>query len=116
MVDGLWVRVVDLPKALGSRRYATDIDVVLDVTDPQLPQNTGRWRLTGGPAGATCTATDEPADLACTALELGSAYLGGPSLVALAAAGRVRELTPGALARASGAFGWYRLPAGIEVF
>ena len=116
MVDGLWVRVIDLPKALGSRRYATDVDVVLDVTDPQLPQNTRRWRLTGGPAGATCTATDEPADLACTALELGSAYLGGPSLVALAAAGRVRELTPGALARASTAFGWYRLPAGIEVF
>jgi hypothetical protein len=34
----------------------------------------------------------------------------------LAAAGRVRELTPGALAGASAAFGWHRLPAAIEVF
>ena len=37
--------------------------------------------------------------------ELGSAYLGGFSLTALAAAGRVRELRPGALAAASVAFG-----------
>jgi predicted acetyltransferase len=116
MADGLWVRVVDVPKALAARRYATDVDVVLDVTDAQLPQNTGRWRLTGGPAGATCSATADPADLACTALELGSAYLGGPSLGALAAAGRIRELTPGAVARASAAFGWHRMPTTIEVF
>jgi predicted acetyltransferase len=116
LLDGLWVRVVDVPAALARRRYAVDVDVVLDVTDALLPQNTGRWRLTGGPGGASCTATEGPADLACTALELGSAYLGGPSLAALAAAGRVRELTPGALAGASAAFGWHRLPAAIEVF
>jgi predicted acetyltransferase len=116
MADGLWLRLVDLPRALASRRYLTGVDVVLEVTDAQLPRNAGRWRLTGGPDGATCTASDHPADLACTAVELGAAYLGGPSLVALAAAGRVRELTPGALIPASTAFGWHRLPAGIEVF
>ena len=64
----------------------------------------------------TCRPTEEPADLSCTALELGSVYLGGPSLGALAAAGRVRELTPGALAPASAAFGWHRLPSAVEVF
>jgi predicted acetyltransferase len=116
VLDGLWVRIVDVPHALASRRYAVDVDVVLEVTDALLARNTGRWRLTGGPGGATCTATDEPADLACTTLELGSAYLGGPSLSALAAAGRVGELTSGALGAASAAFGWYRLPTAIEVF
>jgi predicted acetyltransferase len=116
MLDGLWLRIVDLPKALTSRRYVVDVDVVLDVTDALLPQNTGRWRLTGGPGGATCTPTDDPADLACTTLELGSAYLGGSSLGSLAASDRVRELTPGALAPASAAFGWHRFPAAIEVF
>jgi predicted acetyltransferase len=116
MLDGLWVRIVDLPQALASRRYAVDVDVVLDVTDALLPRNTGRWRLTGGPGGATCTATDDPADLACTTLELGSVYLGGPSLSSLGASGRVLELTPGALAAASAAFGWHRLPAAIEMF
>jgi predicted acetyltransferase len=116
LVDGLWLRIIDLPAALAARRYATPVDVVLEVTDEQLPQNSGRWRLTGGPAAATCTPTGDAADLACTVLELGSAYLGGPSLGSLAAAGRVRELTAGALAPASAAFGWRRQPAAIEVF
>jgi predicted acetyltransferase len=115
-LDGLWVRLIDVPRALAARRYPADVDIVLDVTDAHIPGNTGRWRLTGGPACATCSATADPADLACTVLELGSAYLGGPSLGALAAAGRVRELTPGALARASAAFGWHRMPVAIEVF
>jgi hypothetical protein len=48
--------------------------------------------------------------------DLAAAYLGGPSLAALAAAGRVRELRAGALLPASAAFGWHRAPAGIEVF
>jgi predicted acetyltransferase len=117
LADGLWVRIVDLPKALTAREYATPVDVVLDVTDAILPANTGRWRLTAGPDGtATCTPTDDPADLACTVLELGSAYLGATSLAALGAAGTVRELTPGALRRASTAFGWHRAPNPTEVF
>jgi hypothetical protein len=49
-------------------------------------------------------------------LELGATYLGAVTLAALAAAGRVRELTPGALARASTAFGWHRMPNPTEVF
>jgi predicted acetyltransferase len=116
LTDALWVRLVDVPRALSERRYAASVDVVLDVTDPLLPANTGRWRLTAGPDDARCTPTDDPADLACTVLELGAAYLGGTSLAALAAAGRVREVTPGALHRASAAFGWHRMPNPTEVF
>ncbi|GID97255.1 GNAT family N-acetyltransferase [Amorphoplanes digitatis] len=117
LVDGLWIRVVDLPKALAARAYAAPVDVVLDVTDPLLTANTGRWRLRADPDGvATCTPTDDTADLACTILELGSAYLGATSLAALGAAGTVRELTPGALRRATTAFSWHRLPNPTEVF
>ena len=108
--DAFYLRVVDVPAALSARRYATPIDVVLDVTDPILPANTGRWRLTGGPDAASCVPATGPADLACTVVELGAAYLGGPTLNALAEAGRVRELTPGAVGRASAAFGWHRQP------
>jgi predicted acetyltransferase len=114
--DGLWIRVVDLPAALAARRYRCPVDLVLDVTDPLLPQNTGRWRLTGGSDTATCTRTGDPADLACTVLELGAIYLGGTSLASLAAAGRVRELTPGAVNAASTAFGWHRMPHPTETF
>jgi predicted acetyltransferase len=116
-LDGsLWLRIVDLPEALTARRYAAPVDAVLEVDDPLLPENAGRWRLVGDGSSANCTPSAEPADLACGIAELGAVYLGGPSLSALAAAGRVRELRPGALRRASAAFGWHRAPASIEVF
>jgi predicted acetyltransferase len=111
--DGLWVRLVDLPAALEARHYLGAVDVVLDVTDPILERNTGRWRLSGGSGKVTCTRTDEPADLACSITDLGAAYLGGTSLAALAAAGRVRRLTGNLPAQA---FGWDRQPHPIEVF
>ena len=102
--DALFVRLVDVPRALADRRYGSEVDVVLDVTDEFCPWNTGRWRLAGGPAGAVCERTTAPADLALTQRELGTAYLGGTSVRALAGAGRVTELRPGALAAASRAF------------
>jgi len=79
--------------------------VVLEVEDAFCPWNSGRWRLTGDPKGASCERTEDPADLALSVRELGSAYLGGVTLDALATAGRVRELRQGALAEASLAFG-----------
>jgi predicted acetyltransferase len=111
--DSLWVRLIDLPAALAARRYAAPVDVVLEVTDPLLAGNTGRWRLTGGPAAATCVRTGEPADLACSITDLGAVYLGGTSLASLAAAGRVQRLT-GNLP--SAAFRSERLPNANEVF
>ncbi|MEV4546236.1 GNAT family N-acetyltransferase [Micromonospora echinaurantiaca] len=116
LVDALWLRVVDVPAALAARRYATGVDLVIEVTDELLPGNTGKWRLTGGPDGAECVPTDRPAALACDVRCLGELYLGGAGLGALAAAGRVHELRPGALAAAGPAFGWHRAPAGMEVF
>jgi predicted acetyltransferase len=111
--NGLWVRLTDLPAALEARRYQTPVDVVFEVDDPVLPGNAGRWRLTGGPDKATCVRTDETPDFACGVTELGAAYLGGTSLTALAAAGRIRQLT-GNLP--STAFGSARAPAPVEVF
>ncbi len=104
--DGLWVRLVSVPDALAGRRYACPVDVVLEVDDDRCPWNAGRWRLVGGPDGATCTRTDEDADLVMGVRELGAVYLGGTSLTARSRAGWVRELVPGALATATTAFGW----------
>ena len=99
--DGLWVRLVDVPQALALRRYASDVDVVLEVTDPRCPWNEGRWRLTGDRGGATCTSSDDPADLVVAVDDLGAAFLGGTPLRARG----VEERTRGALDRASTAFG-----------
>ena len=99
--DSLWVRLLDVGAALAVRRYASDVDVVLEVDDPRCPWNTGRWRLTGGRTGATCATTSDPADLVVTPADLGAAFLGGTPLRSRG----VVERTPGALAVTSTAFG-----------
>jgi predicted acetyltransferase len=102
--DGLWVRLVDVGRALAARRYTMPLDVVLDVRDAFCPWNEGRYRLSAAGESASCERTTDPAELRLTATELGAAYLGGTTLMALADAGRVTELVPGALARCSLAF------------
>jgi predicted acetyltransferase len=87
--DALYVRLVDLPAALSSRTYASEVDVVLEVRDSTCPWNAGRWRLTGGALGSSCEQTEDAPDLALDTRELGAAYLGGTSLTELAAAGLV---------------------------
>ncbi|MCW2929233.1 MAG: acetyltransferase [Actinomycetia bacterium] len=110
--DGVWVRLVDLPRALASRAYSAPVDVVLEVSDSLLPANAGRWRLrAAGPAGgASCEPTSDPADIALDVAELGAAYLGGTRLGALAAAGLVGELRPGTLGPLSAAMTWDPAP------
>ncbi|MFD5186452.1 GNAT family N-acetyltransferase [Streptomyces sp. NPDC058372] len=109
-VDRLWVRLVDVDRALAGRGYALPLDLVLDVRDAFCPWNTGRHRLRADGDTAVCEATTAPADLRLGAEELGAVFLGGTTLAALAAAGRVEELRPGALAHASAAFRQDRAP------
>jgi predicted acetyltransferase len=107
LVDGLWLRLVDLPTTLAARRYAQNLDVVLGVTDDLLPENAGSWRLRGGPDGpGECTRSQAEPDLVVDVRELGASYLGSVTWSALAASGLVRELRPGALDRTSRAFQW----------
>ncbi|MCT7353649.1 GNAT family N-acetyltransferase [Streptomyces sp. 15-116A] len=103
--DWLYVRLVDVGAALAQRTYQAPVDVVFEVEDAFCPWNAGRWRLTGDTKGASCERTTDAADLALSVRELGAAYLGGVSLAALGAAGRVRELRGGALAEAAVGFG-----------
>jgi predicted acetyltransferase len=119
LTDALWVRLTDLPRALTGRRYSSPVDVVIEVRDEILPSNAGRWRLTaageadaghGWGLAATCAAATGEADLALDVRELGAAYLGGTSLAALAGAGLVTELRPGAVRQLSTAMSWEPAP------
>lgn len=101
--DGLHLRLVDLPAALTARTYAAPVDVVVEVEDAFCPWNSGRWRLSGDAKGASCERTADAAEVVLAVRELGAAYLGGPSLLAMAGAGLVREERAGALAALSAA-------------
>jgi predicted acetyltransferase len=118
--DALWVRLTDLPAALCQRRYATRLDVVIDVIDPVLPDNAGRWRLhSGGPADGgrvACERSSSPADVLLTVQAVGAAYLGAASFGQLAAAGHVRELTPGAAGRLAAAMSFDPAPWTCQIF
>ena len=114
--DGLWVRLVDVGRALAQRHYASPVDVVIEVADELCPQNAGRWRLAAqagvAPAGfrATCERTTAAADVVLPVWAVGAAYLGGTGLTAMANAGLITEATPGSLAALSTAMSWEPAP------
>jgi predicted acetyltransferase len=108
--DNLYLRVVDVAAALQARRYPAEIDIVIEVTDPLLPANTGRYRLQGAPDAVAVDRVRKAADLSLSVLELGAIYLGGVPLTDLQRVGRVTEHRTGAVAAASTAFGWHRAP------
>ncbi|MGU3498048.1 GNAT family N-acetyltransferase [Mycobacterium sp. C31M] len=111
VTDGIFVRLVEVDRALAARSYATPVDVVFEVTDEFCDWNTGSYRLRGDTDGAECQRTDAPADITISARDLGAIYLGGTSLAQLVTAGLVTELTPGAAHRTAVAFSWPIVPA-----
>ena len=111
MSDNLWVRLVDVAGALAARRYGAPDRIVFEVSDPFCVWNEARYALQAAPGGvADVDRTDEPAELACTASDLGAVYLGGTSFGQLHRAGRVRIRDVGSLARADAMFGWDPAP------
>jgi len=86
--DFLWVRVLDVPTALAARPWGTDGSVVLEVDDPQ-GHAAGRWRVQVQDGRASVSRTDATSDARLTAETLGSLYLGGVTVPALSAGGRL---------------------------
>jgi len=107
--DHMWVRLLDVETALAARRYEAPVDVIVEVEDPMLGHG-GRWRLEGDGDGATATPTTLSADLVVALDALSGAYLGGTPLWWFAQAGKVDEVTPGALARLDRALRTRRAP------
>lgn len=106
--DSLWLRIVDVEGALSDRSYASDTTLTFEITDEFCPWNEDRWTLDCG--NGRVKRTERDADLRMKVNALAGPYLGGFSFSELAAAGRVKELTPGALERADGAFRTPRKP------
>lgn len=98
--DEIWLRVLDVPAALAARSYGDADPVVVEVEDAQLPENSGRYRIT--PDGAE--RTERPAALRLVPEVLGMIYLGDARPSTLAALGRIEVFSPAALPHADALF------------
>ena len=106
--DDIWVRLLDVPAALGARRYGAEGRAVLEVVDGFCPWNHGRWVLEASPEGtgrARRAGPGEPAGLRLGVADLGAVFLGGVRPSELARSGRIEELRSGAVAGADALFG-----------
>jgi predicted acetyltransferase len=105
--DFLWVRLLDVERALPERAYEHDGDVVIEVIDRLGDRDgpaAGRFRLVVTDGAATCTRTTDAADLTLEAAALGAAYLGGTRLLEATSAGGATEHRAGALREADRLF------------
>ena len=103
--DRTWLRLIDVPKALSSRTYAIDGEIVFRGPRQLLPVE--RRHL---PPDRRPVRRDLPAsppsrpDITLSVDDLAVPYLGGSPFTPLAHAGRVEEHTTGALHRADAMF------------
>ncbi|MEV0316850.1 GNAT family N-acetyltransferase [Streptomyces sp. NPDC050658] len=113
--DWLWVRILDVVRALESRTYESSASLVLEIGD-RAGFAAGRFRLDATPDGASCAPTADPAELSLDVGELGTLWLGDESAERLARAGRLAEERAGALAAADSLFRTRRRPWCPDLF
>lgn len=117
LTDWLWLRILDVPAALGPRRWGAAGRVVLEVVDRFRPTSGGRFAVEADPTGGgQVVSTTDPADLTLGAEDLGAIALGGVAPSVLARAGRIAEDRPGALATADALFHPARAPHCATMF
>ncbi|MGW3309325.1 GNAT family N-acetyltransferase [Streptomyces sp. NPDC001073] len=113
--DWLWVRLLDVPRALTARGWFTDGELVLAVDDPFLSGH-GRYLLTVRDGKADCVPTGREPDLSLDIGDLGSLYLGGTAPSTLVRAGHIQAHHPDAAARANALFRTDRSPHCLHWF
>jgi predicted acetyltransferase len=114
--DALWLRVVDLTRALQGRSYAQRGVLTLGITDALCPWNEGSWRVEAGPGGCSVRPTGEEPDLALDIEDLGSVYLGGFTFGHLREAGLLQARDLSSVAKADSMFRTERAPFCPQTF
>jgi predicted acetyltransferase len=106
--DEQWLRLIDVDAALRARTYqqATGA-VVVEVGDPRLSGNNGRWRITADGAVRDDAATP---DLIAPITAISAAYLGGHPWWQLVSTGDATATNPAAVATADALFAVPRAP------
>jgi predicted acetyltransferase len=99
--DGLWLRLVDVQRALAARSFGDGRTTIEVVGDAQFADNKGTWTVDDGAVSRRRLRADVrlPVDA------LGAVYLGGFTFARLVAAGLAEEGSRGGAARADAVFG-----------
>lgn len=88
VTEALYIRILDVAKAIASRKYGTRCAYVVRINDDLLP-NSGLWRFALSPEGGTAERLDDgiEADLTLDIRALAGIWLGGYPLNAFIGAG-----------------------------
>ncbi|OBK33444.1 acetyltransferase [Mycobacterium sp. 1245111.1] len=107
--DWLWVRINDVPEALGARTYGADADVALDIVDP-LGLSGGRFLLQVRDGAGKCVPYEGDADVEIGLADLATMYTGAHGASELLRANRINETRSGAVRNLDAAFRVDRAP------
>jgi predicted acetyltransferase len=114
LTDTVWVRVLDVERALTSRTYSEPGLITLGVADAMGIAN-GTFRLGWDGHRLECSGSSEPADLEIDVADLGVALMGHPRFTTSVLAGTI-EGSMDTAALADRMFAHHRAPFCPEVF
>jgi predicted acetyltransferase len=97
--DALWVRLLDIPKALEARTYNADGRLKIGLVSESQPEIAGTYVLDIDDSQASVKKTTDKADIIMTPADLGALYLGGATPGPLVEAGRIDAISTGSLAK-----------------
>jgi len=102
--DALWLRLLDIPKALEARTYNADGRLKIALVSEAQPEVTGTYVLDIDDSQASVNKTTDKPDVVVTPADLAALYMGGVTPGSLLEAGRVDVVTTGSLAKLHGMF------------
>ena len=102
--DSLWLRLLDVPKALEARTYNAGGRLKIGLVSESQPEIAGTYVLDIDGSQATVKKTTNRPDVVMTPADLAALYLGGVTPGPLVEAGRIDVLSTGALAKLHGMF------------
>jgi predicted acetyltransferase len=102
--DSLWIRLLDVQKALEARTYGADGRLKIGLVSESRPAVAGTYVLDIDDSRASVKTTTDRPDVIMTPADLSAIYLGGVTPGPLVEAGRIDAISTGSLAKLHGMF------------
>ncbi len=102
--DALWIRLLDIPKALEARTYNANGRLKIGLVSESQPAVAGTYVLDIDDSQASVKKTTDKPDVIMTPADLSAIYLGGMTPGPLVDAGRIDVITTGSAAKLHGMF------------